>query len=149
MVEVDVLPTYNVSSAVKSVVEAPPFRNDRPLTVRVPPTVSVVGLNDPAVSVPLTFKFVVVALLVVALSAVKFCSVDEPVTKRLAKVARPVEVTVVRLVFPVMLVIPVTDNDPSSSVAWVIANLPEKVEVELLPSTFKKPCSDEVPVVFP
>ena len=61
MVEVDVLPTYNVSSAVKSVVEAPPFKNDRPLTVRVPPTVSVVGLNDPAVSVPLTFKFVVVA----------------------------------------------------------------------------------------
>ena len=76
---------------------------ERPVTPRVPPTDMFVGLKLVAprfvakklVEVPLVeVKFVAnrlveVALVVVALTPVKFCRVDDPVSSRLERVVRP------------------------------------------------------------
>ena len=63
--------------AERLVVEAPPFNDDRPVTVSVPAVERLAGEKVPdVVRVPVTLRLVVVALVVVELIAVKFWRVD-------------------------------------------------------------------------
>ena len=59
------------------------------------------------VRVPVTFKLVVVALVVVELIAVKFWRVDEPVTKRLPRVARP---ELLKMVLNALVKVPIEEK---------------------------------------
>ena len=60
-------PTQRLLETERFVVEAPPFNDERPVTVSVPAVERLAGEK-----VPVTAKLVVVALVVVELTAVKF-----------------------------------------------------------------------------
>jgi hypothetical protein len=104
-------------------------RDDRPVTLSVPlwvvlPLVSVP--KEAAVAKRLVEdeteakRLVEVALLVVAFTPVKFCRVEEPVTRRLARVARPLVRRVLKLApfvalkVPPMVVEPVMARVPAA-----------------------------------
>ena len=104
LVVVESPPTQRLFATERFVVEAPPFRDERPVTVRVPAVERLAGEKVPVVRVPETFRLVVVAFVVVELTAVKFWRVVEPVTKRVLRAVGPeterdVDVASVKIAF--------------------------------------------------
>lgn len=96
---VAVPPIYMVLKMEARVVDAPPVNEESPVTDNVPPIVVLPSVAPPTArevakrlvddAVELK-KLVVVALVEVEFTAVKFCSVEEPVVSKLASVTRPV-----------------------------------------------------------